>query len=193
MCGGKRRVEITQEESYIAQQTEDLRLHSVTCYDLLLAFKKHVDTTHITKSEFIKVLASLNLLPASERAAEASQAWTRFYQRFEVMSSEREQSPEKQGMPLEVYFDVERIVMALSLVTGESVELKARMLFEILHLRSGRNYLTKDDIRYFLNMYFLLACNFLPLLAKDYPGNKSKMLRLFREWNDYYPKTIDSL
>ena len=83
--------------------------------------------------------------------------------------------------------------MALSLLTGEIVELKARMLFDILTLRSRRAYLNRDDIRYFLNLYFTVACNFLPLLAKDYPGNKSKLLQMFREWNDYYPNTIDSV
>lgn len=67
------------------------------------------------------------------------------------------------------------------------------MVYDILSQRSGRSYLAIDDVRYFLNLYFSVACNFLPLLAKDYPGNKSKLLQLFREWNDYYPNTIDNL
>ena len=75
MCSGRRQVEITHEESYISQQAEDLRLHTVTCEELLQSFRADVDITHIPKTDFIIVLQNLGLLCAGLKEAESSPAW----------------------------------------------------------------------------------------------------------------------
>ena len=43
MCSGRRQVEISREESYISQQAEDLKLHTVTCEELLQSFPKDIE------------------------------------------------------------------------------------------------------------------------------------------------------
>ena len=38
-----------------------------------------------------------------------------------------------------------------------------------------------------------MGCNFAPQLAHNFPFNKDKLKKMFKEWNEQYPSVVDML
>lgn len=55
-------------------------------------------------------------------------------------------------------------------------------------------FITNDKVSHWLSTYLMVACNFLPILANDYPqGNKVRYYKLFKDWNDKVPTVVNDM
>ena len=91
-----------------------------------------------------------------------------------------------------ILYDKTKLIIGMSLLTTESIYMKAETIYGLLHDIMRQDIAVADpalilyeQVRYFITIYLMVACNFLPMLANDYPqDNKVNFLKLFKLWNE---------
>ena len=62
-------------------------------------------------------------------------------------------------------FNVEEVLLGLTLLTGDEHEKKSRFVFDLITHRTKKDALESDDLRHFLRIFFLVACDYAPKLS----------------------------
>jgi hypothetical protein len=94
-----------------------------------------------------------------------------------------------------ILYDKKKILIGFSLLTSDYHMIKAKVIFDYLSTNASEykeEGIGIDKVKFWISLYFNIACNSLPILANDFPAkNKTSYMKLFKEWNDNLRPAID--
>ena len=87
-------------------------------------------------------------------------------------------------------FNVEEVLLGLTLLTGDEHEKKSRFVFDLITHRTKKEALEADDVHFFLRIFFLVACDYAPRFSNAIRKRSDNAYDL---WQQNYPAVIDDL